>query len=144
MAEQGGIVNPVNTQNVTTDFTSPYYMIQNESPGSILVSEVMNGANYHQWSRAMMVASSSKNKEQFIDDSLPKPAVNDPHYKLWCRCNKLVFSWIIHSLDPAIKKCVLWMETANEVWKDLKKRFYEGDVFRISDLQEGNIHAQKR
>jgi hypothetical protein len=28
------------------------------------------------------------------------------------------------------------METAAEVWKDLKDRFYQGDVFRIYDLQE--------
>lgn len=121
--------NQATVTNVTSDFTSPYYMIQNESPGAVLVSELMNGENYHQWSKAMMVALSSKNKEQFIDDSLPKPPVGDPTYKMWCRCNKLVFSWLICSLDPFIKQSVLWMETANEVWKDLKKRYYQGDIF---------------
>lgn len=35
------------------------------------------------------------------------------------------------------------METAHEVWKDLKKRFHEGDIFRISDLQE-EIYMHKQ
>lgn len=42
----------------------------------------------------------------------------------------------LHSLEPSTKQSVLWMETANEVWKDLQKRYYQGDIFRISDLQE--------
>jgi hypothetical protein len=28
------------------------------------------------------------------------------------------------------------MDTASEIWQDLKDRFYQGDVFRISDIQE--------
>lgn len=77
-----GVVNPNPPQNVTLDFTSPYYMIQNESPGAILVTELLYGSNYQEWSRAMMVALSSKNKEQFVDGTLPKPAITDPHFKI--------------------------------------------------------------
>jgi len=28
------------------------------------------------------------------------------------------------------------MDTALEIWNELKERFYQGDIFRISDLQE--------
>ncbi|PNX95428.1 hypothetical protein L195_g018620 [Trifolium pratense] len=28
------------------------------------------------------------------------------------------------------------MDTAQEIWQELKERFYQGDVFRISDIQE--------
>ena len=30
----------------------------------------------------------------------------------------------------------MWMETASDIWITLKKRYYQGDVFHISDLQE--------
>ena len=30
----------------------------------------------------------------------------------------------------------MWMENASDIWNTLKKRYYQGDVFRISDLQE--------
>ncbi|KAJ9187744.1 hypothetical protein P3X46_003166, partial [Hevea brasiliensis] len=33
-------------------------------------------------------------------------------------------------------KIILWIDTAAEVWKDLKDRFSQGDIFHISDLQE--------
>jgi len=31
---------------------------------------------------------------------------------------------------------ILWMESALEIWRDLKERFYQGDIFRFSDLWE--------
>ena len=30
----------------------------------------------------------------------------------------------------------MWMENALDIWNTLKKRYYQGDVFRISDLEE--------
>ena len=30
----------------------------------------------------------------------------------------------------------MWMENASDSWNTLKKHYYQGDVFRISDLQE--------
>jgi hypothetical protein len=45
-------------------------------------------------------------------------------------------SWISNSVDPEISQSILWMDTASEIWKELKERFYQGDVFRISDIQE--------
>jgi hypothetical protein len=48
----------------------------------------------------------------------------------------MIISWISNSVEPEISQSILWMDTAAEVWKDLKDRFYQGDVFRISDLQE--------
>ena len=30
----------------------------------------------------------------------------------------------------------MWMENASDIWNTFKKCYYQGDVFRISDLQE--------
>jgi len=35
------------------------------------------------------------------------------------------------------------MESALEIWKEIKKRFYQGDIFLILDLQE-EIYTSKQ
>lgn len=48
----------------------------------------------------------------------------------------MVMSWLIHSLDPSVRQCILWMDTTHEIWNDLQRRYYHKDAFRIYDLQE--------
>jgi hypothetical protein len=40
-------------------------MHPNENPALVLVTPLLNGSNYHSWSRSMTVAIRSKNKLQF-------------------------------------------------------------------------------
>lgn len=48
----------------------------------------------------------------------------------------MIMSWIHNSVKSDIAQSVLWMDTAAKIWNELRDRFYQGDVFRISDLQE--------
>ncbi|RDX57886.1 hypothetical protein CR513_62840, partial [Mucuna pruriens] len=116
--------------------SSPYYMNANENPVATLVSSVLTGDNYHSWCRGMTVALRSKNKFQFVDGTLPRPVATDPNFQAWDRCNTLVLSWLSRSIHPSIADSVMWMENAVDVWKDLRERYYQGDIFRISELQE--------
>ncbi|XP_058010341.1 uncharacterized protein LOC131183775 [Hevea brasiliensis] len=84
----------------------------------------------------MKKALMSKNKLKFVDGSLTVPAKTDPLYSAWERCNTMVLSWIVHSLSSSITQSILWIDKAINVWNDLKERFSQGDMFRISDLQE--------
>ncbi|KAF1894148.1 hypothetical protein Lal_00004068 [Lupinus albus] len=110
--------------------TSPFYMYPNENPGAVL-------------SRAIPMALETKNKLEFINGAVPKPPIGDPTYTAWSRCNTLVVSWLNQAIDPSIVQSVLWMSTALEIWTDLRERFYQGDVFRISELI-GEIHSIKQ
>ncbi|XP_058000801.1 uncharacterized protein LOC131179102 [Hevea brasiliensis] len=56
----------------------------------------------------MRMALQSKNKIKFVDGTLKMPAATDPMFSVWERY----------------------------IWKDLKDQFSQGDVYRISDLQE--------
>ncbi|XP_045832254.1 uncharacterized protein LOC123923607 [Trifolium pratense] len=118
------------------DTLNPYFMHPNENPGNVLVTPLLSGPNYHTWSRAMMVALRSKHKLHFINGALPRPLDEDRDSIAWDRCNTMIMSWISNSVDPEISQSILWMDTASEIWKELKDRFYQGDVFRISDIQE--------
>nr|KYP40051.1 hypothetical protein KK1_038633 [Cajanus cajan] len=90
----------------------------------------------------MTMALKSKNKLQLVDGSLPKPEVEDPSFWAWDRCNTMVLSWINNSLNASIVQSIIWMETAYEVWNDFPERYYQGDIFHISELQE-EIYSMK-
>lgn len=84
----------------------------------------------------MMTALSAKNKVEFIDGSIPEPQKSDRTYDAWRRCNNIVVSWIAHSISTQIRQSILWMDKAKEIWRDLKSRYSQGDLLRISDLQQ--------
>ncbi|KAL2322698.1 hypothetical protein Fmac_027077 [Flemingia macrophylla] len=84
----------------------------------------------------MKTALSAKNKFEFVDGSISEPPHIHVLHTAWKRCNNMVVSWIVHSVSPAIRQSILWMDNAQEIWKDLKTRYSQGDLMRISDLQQ--------
>nr|KYP36188.1 hypothetical protein KK1_042711 [Cajanus cajan] len=91
----------------------------------------------------MLLVLGTKNKLAFVDGSLARPATAGVNQTAWDRCNKLVISWIVQSLDTSLIPSVIWMPTTSQIWNDLKKRYYQGDVFRISELLE-EIYSLKQ
>jgi len=83
----------------------------------------------------METALSAKNKLEFVDGTLSEPKREDKDYASWRRCNKMVVSWIIHSVSDQIRQSVLWMENAEDIWNDLRSRYFQGNLFRISELK---------
>ncbi|KAA8517066.1 hypothetical protein F0562_017116 [Nyssa sinensis] len=53
--------------------SNPYYLHHSDSPGQVFVSQQLTGENYTNWSRAMLIALSVKNKLGFVDGSIPEP-----------------------------------------------------------------------
>jgi len=47
----------------------------------------------------------------------------------------MVVSWLVHSVSPSIRDSIIWMDQAFDIWNDLKNRFAQGDLARISNLQ---------
>ncbi|XP_061337323.1 uncharacterized protein LOC133284338 [Gastrolobium bilobum] len=119
-----------------TNPSNSLYLHANENPALVLVTPLLNNKNYHTWLRAMKMALRSKNKLTFVDGTFTIPATTYPTYQAWDRCNTMVLSWIHHSIEPSIAKSILWIEKAQDAWKDLQERFSQTDVFRIADLQE--------
>ena len=101
-----------------TDPASLFYLHSNETLGVLISSPILNGKNYHVWSRTMMWALNAKNKFLFIHGSILKPDREDPIFFSWDRCNMFVLSWIMHSLSDAIKESVMWRNVALDVWKE--------------------------
>ncbi|KAF5478995.1 hypothetical protein F2P56_005510, partial [Juglans regia] len=120
----------------SSDSSSPYYLHHGDSPGSILVTQVLIGDNYHTWRRSMLMALTAKNKIGFVNGSITKPAVTSPFFHSWTRCNNMILSWLLNSLSKEIAASVIYVESANEVWSDLQERFSQGNGPRIFQLQK--------
>ncbi|XP_019442299.1 PREDICTED: uncharacterized protein LOC109347022 [Lupinus angustifolius] len=121
----------------------PYYVHPSDNLGIALVSPLLDGENYHQWSRSMRMSLISKQKFEFMDGSIQMPAKDDPTFKAWARANNMVASWIIRSVSPSISQSILWIDKAHEIWEELKERFSQGNFFRIADLQESITNCRQ-
>jgi len=115
---------------------SHLYLHPGESPAVALVLPVLDPGNYHSWSWSMLTALSAKNKLQFINGVATEPEKGDPSHNAWIRCNNMVVSWLVHSVSPQIRQSILWIENAEEIWKDLKVRFFQDDLLRISTFNQ--------
>jgi len=83
----------------------------------------------------MLTVLSAKNKVEFVDGTAPELSPSDPLFNSWRRCNNMVVSWLVHSVSIPIRHSILWMDCVDEIWNDLKSRYSQGDLLRVSDLQ---------
>ncbi|XP_019168535.1 PREDICTED: uncharacterized protein LOC109164457 [Ipomoea nil] len=122
-------------RNATEDIENPLHLSTNENPNNILGSPPLTGgSNYGLWSISMQVALEVKNKWSLVDGSIEKPARSQGHYASWRRCNLMIKSWILKAVHPSIAQSIIYMDDAEEVWNDLKRRFSQRDPHRISTL----------
>ena len=85
----------------------------------------------------MTLALNSKNKLGFVDGSITPPSKStDPeNYASWSRCNDMVHSWIINTINPEISDSVIYYTTTIEVWEDLREQFSQSNAPRIFEIQ---------
>ncbi|KAJ4760696.1 Retroelement pol polyprotein-like [Rhynchospora pubera] len=124
------------------DSTSPFYLSSSENPGTMISSCVLKGDNYDLWEKAMKNALRAKNKLGFVNGSIIKPAAG-PEANLWESCNSMLVSWLFNSIDSTLQPSIAYMETAKELWDDLRERFSIGNGPRIHQLK-ADIAAAKQ
>eukprot|EP00257_Ricinus_communis_P025905 XP_025013319.1 uncharacterized protein LOC112535031 [Ricinus communis] len=71
------------------------------------------------WARSMKMSLISKNKFRFVNGSIKR------------------------SLNTEIGQSVMWLDYAYDLWADLYDRFSQGDLIRISDLQQELFSLQQ-
>lgn len=126
------------------DSTSPYFIHHSHSPGLVLVSQLLTGDNFVSWSRAMVIALSVKNKFGFVDCSIPKPDESDLQLLAsWKRNNNIVISWILNSVSKEISASIIFAESAQDIWEDLKDRFQHSNGTRIFQLRRELINHRQ-
>ncbi|KAF5472624.1 hypothetical protein F2P56_009326 [Juglans regia] len=70
--------------------SSPFFLHPRDSTGTVLVTQSLNGDNYHSWCRSMHMALSVKNKLGFVDGSILKPSdLANTTLPSWLYCNNM-------------------------------------------------------
>nr|CAD1842701.1 unnamed protein product [Ananas comosus var. bracteatus] len=125
------------TPETSIDDSDPLVLHHSDHPGMMLVSKPLERTyNYGQWSRAMRISLSAKNKIGFVDGSIKVLTPSDLKFHIWQRCNDMVLSWILNAIHPDLAGSVIYAKTAAEVWEDLKERFSQGDDSRIFQIRQ--------
>ncbi|XP_075475432.1 uncharacterized protein LOC142506154 [Primulina tabacum] len=78
----------------------------------------------------------AKNKLGFVDGSFSRPPIDDLLYGSWLRCNSMVISWILNSVNREIADSLLYLSTAQEIWSDLRDRFQQSNAPRIFQIKK--------
>jgi hypothetical protein len=98
-------VAPPPPTDPSCDPSSPYYVHSSDGPSSVKVTPLLTGSNYHSWARSMRRALGVKLKFDFLDGTIPMPVdAFDPSFRAWNRCNMLIHSWIMNSVDRSIQQ----------------------------------------
>ena len=120
-----------------SDLSNPYFTHHSDHPSLVLISKPLNGDNYSAWRRVMTLALNSKNKLGFVNGTIKAPSeeTHPDDYATWSRCNDMLHSWIINTMNPEISDSVIYYTTAHEVWEDLRERFSQINAPRIFEIQ---------
>ncbi|XP_021761302.1 uncharacterized protein LOC110726144 [Chenopodium quinoa] len=124
------------SQDPTQNPVSPYNIHPNDSLKMTSVTVKFDGTSYGDWKCAMMIGLTAKNKLAFVDGSITVPIPEDVCYNAWRRCNDLVISWILSSLDPVLARSVLYFTTAREIWKNLEERYAQSSGSQLFAIQQ--------
>ncbi|KAL2902342.1 Gag-Pol polyprotein, partial [Bienertia sinuspersici] len=107
----------------TIDPTSPLYLHPSDGTNSINVEKLTGASNYRAWRRSFEIALASKRKLGFVTGGVKRDRNDKVKQECWDTCNSMVISWILSSVSDPIKKSIMFMNEAAEIWKHLEKRY---------------------
>lgn len=114
----------------------PLYLHPNDHPGMTLVSDILTDLNFLQWKISITIALSAKNKIGVINGTNKKPGVQSKYLNAWERCNSMVISWLLNSVNPEIRQSIVYFTMASDMWEDLMTRYTQNDASRIFQVRK--------
>ncbi|KAG7599299.1 Reverse transcriptase RNA-dependent DNA polymerase [Arabidopsis suecica] len=118
-------------------YENPYYLHSADHAGLVLVSDRLTTASdFHSWRRSILMALNVRNKLGFINGTISKPPEDHRDFGAWSRCNDIVSTWLMNSVDKKIGQSLLFIATAQGIWNNLLSRFKQDDAPRIFDIEQ--------
>ena len=105
------------------EFTSPLYLHPSDGSSSINIEKLQGASNYRSWKRSLEISLASKRKIGFVTGVVKRDDSDTVKQEAWDTCNNMVISWILFNVSEPIKKSIMFVEHASEIWKFLEKRF---------------------
>ncbi|XP_015960841.1 uncharacterized protein LOC107484813 [Arachis duranensis] len=123
----------------------PFFLSSANQPGLTLVTQQITEENYNSWSRAMKKALNAKHKLGFINGlvSRPDPELDAEQFETWQCVNDIVIIWILNSVSKEIVASLVYTDSAEELWNDLKEKFQHGNGSRIFEFKRDLVNLSQ-
>lgn len=105
------------------DSSSPFYLHNGDHPRVVLISHPLTRSNHNTWSRVMMMALTTKNKVDFVNDTIPCVAPNNLLFNAWTHYNSMVIPWLLNFVSKEITNTLMYIAMTCEIWNNLRDRF---------------------
>jgi len=92
-----------------------------------------------------MMSLEAKNKLGFVDRATMEPLEKDPKHGVWRRCNHIMKSCILNSINQTQINTMIFSNTTAEVWLDHNEQFSQENLSCIFELKRGIVeHRQQQ
>lgn len=105
------------------DMMTPLFLHPSDNPTSIQVDKLQGFSDYRSWKRSMEINLSSKRKLGFVTGTTPLPTDDLAKAEMWETCNNMVIAWLTSNVSPSIKKSIMYMSYARDIWLNLETLF---------------------
>ncbi|XP_074377619.1 uncharacterized protein LOC141719137 [Apium graveolens] len=109
--------------NTAINYNDPYFLSTGDNSNSQLGEIIFNDNNYFNWSRSVQLALGAKNKIDFIDGSLTRPADDSQDLQKWIRNDYMVTGWILYTIDKQITGSFIFTPSARSLWIEIQERY---------------------
>ncbi|CAH9093904.1 unnamed protein product [Cuscuta epithymum] len=83
----------------------------------------------------MRNAFRAKWKLGFLDGSITIPE-DKAGIEDWYTVNSMAVGWLMSSIEPNLRHTIAYLDTVQDLWKDLQTRFEAGDDMRFHELKQ--------
>lgn len=105
------------------EMMTPLFLHPSDNANSIQVDKLQGSSDYRSWRRSMEINLSSKRKLGFVTGTISLPTDDDARIEMWETCDNMVIAWLTSNVSPTIKKSIMYMSSAKDIWTHLEKRF---------------------
>lgn len=123
---------------------SPYDITPGDNPRSLITQVQLKGDNYDEWARSLRTVLRARKKFGFIDGTLLRPEEGSANLEDWWTNNSLLVSWIMNTVEPALRSTISHMEVAQDLWDDIKERFSIMNGPRIQQLKAELVECKQK
>ncbi|GFZ19458.1 hypothetical protein Acr_28g0001630 [Actinidia rufa] len=109
-----------------------------------VTSVLLNGKNFHAWSRSFQLYLGGKRKTRWILGKEPKPAESDPKFDEWVSDNCIILGWMFNSMEDRVYHMFMYHDTVHGLWTALTQMYaHARNESRIFELYREVSHASQ-
>nr|KYP66025.1 hypothetical protein KK1_012303 [Cajanus cajan] len=86
----------------------------------------------------------ARRKWCFINGTIVEPEEGSSDLEDWWTVQAMLVSWILNTIEPTLRTTMSYLETAKEMWDDIKERFSVVNGPRIHQLKSELAQCKQR